>query len=142
MKIFFYVVISGILVFGCATTKEKNMDLSVTNTASDTIRIANDSLEYEIIIIEPGFNVWLATQRPRGYYSEQFLETRNRIYVTEFNQRVLQPFRFNPNLYLQQINYEPTIHYGYEVNYLLYNYFLFFERKYHQRFIASRGGNY
>ncbi len=142
MKTFLYITVIGMLVLGCASTQEKNMALSSATVASDTVRIANDSLEYEIIIIEPGFNAWLVTQRPRGYYGEQFLETRNRIYVTEYNQRVLQPFRFNPDLYIQQINYEPNIHYGYEVNYLLYNYFLFFEQRYRQRFITTRGRRY
>ncbi len=139
MKTFLYVTVIGMLILGCASTQEKNMNTSSINATSDTVRIANDSLEYEIIIIEPGFNGWLVTQRPRGFYSEQFLETRNRIYVTEYNQRVLQPQRFNPNLYLQRINYEPTIRYGYEVNYLLYNYFLFFEQRYRQNFIVTRG---
>ncbi len=115
------------------------MNVASANDLSDTLRIANDSLEYEILIIEPGFNAWLVTQRPRGYYSESFLEMRNRQYVTEYNQRVLQPIRFDPNVYIQQINYESYIHYGYEVNYLLYNYFLFFEQQYRQRFFASRG---
>lgn len=139
MKNCIYIVILGIFIYSCSTTKNRKMDVVSTDTTSDTIRIANDSLEYEIIIIEPGFNSWLVTQRPRGFYSETFLETRNRIYVTEYNQRVMQPQRFDPNLYLQQINYDPVIHYGYEVNYLLYNYFLYFEQRYRQRFIVTRG---
>ncbi|EZH75830.1 hypothetical protein ATO12_03310 [Aquimarina atlantica] len=139
MKNCIYILILGIFIYSCSTTKNRKMDVATTDIASDTIRIANDSLEYEIIIIEPGFNAWLITQRPRGFYSETFLETRNRIYVTEYNQRVMQPQRFDPNLYLQQINYDPVIHYGYEVNYLLYNYFLYFEQRYRQRFIVTRG---
>jgi len=91
------------------------------------------------MIIEPGFNTWLVSQNPRGYYSQQFLETRNRLYVVEYNQRVMQPQNFDPNLYLQQINYDQGTDYGYEVNYLLYNYFLFFEREYKQKFGVSRG---
>ncbi|MDY8135605.1 DUF6146 family protein [Aquimarina sp. 2201CG5-10] len=137
MKKILYIVALGALIYSCATTQDKK--LASTDNASDTLRIANDSLEYEIIIIEPGFNAWLVTQPPRGFYSEQFLEIRNQIYVTEYNQRVLQPQRYNPNLYLQQINYERGTHYGYEVNYLLYNYFLFFEREYKQKFPVTRG---
>ncbi|MDH7445812.1 DUF6146 family protein [Aquimarina sp. 2201CG14-23] len=138
MKNFIYILVLGLLIYGCGVTKDRNLDVASTDTL-DTLRIANDSLEYEIIIIEPGFNGWLATQNPRGYYTEQYLEIRNRQYVVEYNQRVLQPQRFNPNLYLQTINYEPNVHYGYEVNYLLYNYFLFFEQRYRQRFIVTRG---
>lgn len=94
---------------------------------SDTVRIANDSLEYEVIIIDPGFNSWLAgNAKPRGFYSESYLENRNQIYVTEWNSRVMQPQRFN-NLYEMQINYDRTIHYGYEVNYLIYNYMIYFQ---------------
>ena len=138
MKNVLYALCIGVLIIGCATTKERKIAQYFDHNKKDTIRIANDSLEYEIIIIEPGFNTWLVTQRPRGYYSERFLENRNRQYVLEYNQRVIQPQRYDPNLYVQQINYEPTTHYGYEVNYLLYHYFLFFERQYNQRFIFTR----
>jgi hypothetical protein len=103
-----------------------------TAVQRDTIRIANDSLEYEIIIMEIGFQNWLATQRPESYYSLSFLENRNRIYAQNYNQRVLNPQRYDPNLYFQQINYDPRIHYGKEVNYLLFMYFQFFEKQYRQ----------
>ena len=100
----------------------------------DTIRIANEETEYEIIIIEPGFNTWLqSTARPEGYYSQSYLETRNNILVVNWTQRVLQPQRFNPQLYELRIDYQSHIDYGYEVNYKLYNYFIFFQRKYNQR---------
>ena len=45
----------------------------------------------------------------------------------------MQPHRFNPQLYELQIDYEPNIDYGYEVNYMLYNYFIYFQIKYKQR---------
>lgn len=140
MKNIIYTFFIGICIISCATTNKKKT--TVFNSTSDTLRIANDSLEYEIMIIEPGFNSWLVTQRPRGFYTETFLENRNRIYVTEYNQRVLQPQRFDPLLYEQQINYDPTIRYGYEVNYLLYNYFIYFEQQFNQQFIATRGRRY
>ncbi|MBQ4915220.1 hypothetical protein J8L85_12270 [Maribacter sp. MMG018] len=100
----------------------------------DTIAISNEEVEYEIIIIEPGFNTWLnSIARPKGYYSQSFMENRNRLMVLEWNQRVIQPQRYDPSLYEQQINYDPNIDYGYDVNYKLYNYFIYFQRKYNQR---------
>lgn len=100
----------------------------------DTVIIENDSLEYEIIIMEIGFNTWLQSiAKPRGYYTQNYMENRNRIYVINWNQRVLEPLRFDPNLYELQINYDSNIDYGYEVNYKLYNYFIYFQRKYNQR---------
>ncbi|MGB7395184.1 MAG: DUF6146 family protein [Pricia sp.] len=100
----------------------------------DTVKIASDSTEYEIIIIEPGFNTWLMSiARPEGYYSQSYLENRNQILVINWNQRAMQPLRYGGDLYQLQINYEPNIDYGYEVNYKLYNYFIYFQRKYNQR---------
>lgn len=141
MKNIIYIVLLGGLIFGCTTTKKANPDTSEVskNSISDTIKIANDALEYEIIIIEPGFNSWLITQKPRNYYSESYLENKNRLYVSEYNTRVIQPQRYDANIYEMQINYNQSIHYGLEVNYLLYHYFLFLEQRYNQKFIFTRG---
>ena len=89
--------------------------------------------EYEIIIIEPGFNQWLATQPPRGYYEQFWLENRNIFYVTEYNNRVINTIQYDPNLYLQQIDYQRGVDYGYEVNYLLYNWFEYFQQRNNQK---------
>lgn len=129
-----------VLLFLCCTTKKNTItpipviESSIPSNVNDTIKIANHELEYEVIIIEPGFNTWLNTQAmPRGYYSENYLESRNRIWVNEWNSRVLQPLRFNRNLYEMQIDYNPSIRYGYEVNYLIYNYFIYFQLHYKEK---------
>jgi len=123
------------LFLNCGTSQKYVSDnQEISTTEQDTVRITNDELEYEIIIIEPGFNTWLITSaRPEGYYSQSYLESRNRIYVTAWNSRVLQPYKYNPNLYGMQIDYNPTIDYGYEVNYKLYNYFIYFQLTYKQQ---------
>ncbi|MEM9649301.1 MAG: DUF6146 family protein [Bacteroidota bacterium] len=129
----------SLLVVSCGSQKEavniSAEEQAVFNSEDEQqVEIKDDKTEYEIIIIEPGFYVWLQSiARPEGYYSQSFLENRNRLLVTNWNQRVLQPQVFNPNLYELQINYEPGIDYGYEVNYKLYNYFIYFQRKYNQR---------
>ncbi|WP_372757652.1 DUF6146 family protein [Mariniflexile sp.] len=137
MKTVASIIIIFFFIIGCNTTKttasHKNEELE-NEKLGDTVRISNDELEYEIIIIEPGFNSWLAsTARPEGFYSQQYMETRNYQYVIEWNQRVLQPQRYNPNLYELQIDYQPNIDYGYDVNYKLYNYFIYFQLTYNQR---------
>ncbi|SNR48188.1 hypothetical protein SAMN04488009_2096 [Maribacter sedimenticola] len=135
-------ILSCIYVFfisSCGSSKEAVSISSAEKTVfeqvkGDTITIASDKTEYEIIIIEPGFNTWLnSIAKPEGYYSQEFLENRNYLMVVEWNQRVLQPMRYNPNLYELQIDYNQNIDYGYEVNYKLYNYFIYFQRKYNQR---------
>lgn len=135
MKTMATLFLLGLILVSCNSSKSTIKRTSNSTTvAQDTVRIANDSLEYEILIIEPGFNSWLAsTAKPEGFYSQQYLENRNRIYVMEWNHRVLQPQRYNSNLYELQIDYQPNIDYGYEVNYKLYNYFIFFQLTYNQR---------
>ncbi len=139
MKTFVYLLLVLGFLIGCNTSKQissnSNNNEELNKMASnDTVKIANDELEYEIIIIEPGFNFWLASRaRPEGYYSQQFLENRNYQFVIEWNQRVLQTNRFDPNLYALQIDYQPGIDYGYDVNYKLYNYFVYFQLTYKQR---------
>ena len=134
MKYLISIVILTLFIWMCSPTKELNNSLENGTATNDTVRIANDSLEYEIIIIDPGFNSWLAGRaRPRNYYSQQFLENRNQIYVINWNQRVLNPTQYDPNLYLMQIDYNPNIDYGYEVNYQLYYYFIYFQLQYKQR---------
>ena len=139
MKNLFYVAIVFGFIVSCNTTKpiktnKTKTENSLAETENDTVTIANEELEYEIIIIEPGFNYWLASRaQQRGFYSQQFMENRNLLYVIEWNQRVLQPQRFDTNLYQLQIDYQSGIDYGYEVNYMLYNYFIYFQLTYNQR---------
>ena len=136
MKNLLYILILGLFIYSCGTGKNRSFkDSNKTTVANDTVRIANDSLEYEIIIIEPGFNLFInSIAKPEGYYSQSYLESKNKFLVQEYNARVRQPHRYNPLLYVQEINYDPRTDYGYEVNYLLYNYFVFFSREYNQPF--------
>lgn len=130
MKNWILIVLFLVFLISCSASKNGTIVAKNESNAkvSDTVRIANDDLEYEVIIIDPGFNTWLVSQaRPRGFYSESYLEGRNQIYVTEWNNRAMQPQRYNPNLYEMQINYDRSIHYGYEVNYLIYNYMIYFQ---------------
>lgn len=138
MKTLIYILLVCGFIFSCNTTKKvlpqtKN-EKTEAITQNDTVTISNDELEYQIIIIEPGFNTWLASRaKPEGFYSQQYMETRNYQYVIEWNQRVNQPQRFRTDLYEMQIDYQSGIDYGYEVNYKLYNYFIYFQLTYKQR---------
>jgi hypothetical protein len=129
MKNLIYIVLILTFIIGCSSAPKSIANTSEKTTKlSDTVRIANEELEYEVIIIDGGFNSWLnSVAQPRGFYSESFLENRNRIWVTEWNNRFLQPNRYNANLYQMQINYDYGIKYGYEVNYLIYNYLTYFQ---------------
>lgn len=131
-KLLYTLVLAGCII-GCASTASKKDIGNTADAMSDTVRIANDSLEYEILIIEPGFNQWLVTQRPRGFYEQFWLENRNVFLVNEYNNRVLNSIQYDANLYTLQIDYQRNVDYGYEVNYLLYNWFQYFQQQYNQK---------
>lgn len=132
MKTLGSILIILIILFSCSSTNTTvKTDVESSAAVNDTIRIANEELEYEIIILEVGFTNWLATQPPMGHYGLTYLENRNRRFVLEYNNRVYQDR--TRQLYEQEINYDQTIRYGLEVNFLLYNYFVFFQKKYNQK---------
>ena len=137
MRVLMVILVVSCFAFSCKANyngKPSTNEIADAEKFSDTVKIAGEETEYEIIIIEPGFNAWLLSiARPEGYYSQNFLENRNRQYVINWNLRVIQPDRFDPNLYCLQIDYDPFTDYGYEVNYKLYNYFIYFQLKYNQR---------
>ena len=129
-----------VLIALIASCKSYNNNQTINNgndsnlVENDTVSISSDETDYEIIIIEPGFNMWLiSTARPRGFHSQEWLESRNAILVQSWNQRNLQPQMFDPSLYELRIDYDTRTDYGYDVNYKLYNYFLYFQLKYNQR---------
>jgi len=134
-SLYLLALILGIILISCTTqktniTKQENQ----TSSSNDTIKIANDDLEYEVIIIDPGFSTWLNSMaHPRGFYTQSYLETKNQLYVNEWNNRFLQPQRFSRDLYEMSIDYDSNIDYGYEVNYLIYNYMIYFQNNYRQR---------
>ncbi len=130
-----YITIIFWVIIGCTAPKSviASNDKPLA-TKNDTVRIANDSLKYEVIIIDPGFNSWLQSRAyPRDYYSKSYLENKNREYVSEWNSRILQPLRYSPSLYEMSINYDYNVDYGYEVNYLIYNYMIYFQNTYKQK---------
>jgi hypothetical protein len=133
-SVFILVLLIGIIL-SCTNSKSIVSNTEKQNAIQgDTVRIANDALEYEVIIIDPGFSTWLNSRSyPRGYHSQSYMENKNRNYVSEWNRRVLQPQLYNSNLYEMTINYDSFTDYGYEVNYLIYNYMIYFQNTYKQK---------
>ena len=118
-----------LILLGCSSSnsssamkfsKEEN-DKPILN---DTVKIENDALEYEVIIIDAGFSSWFNSYaKPRSYYSQQYLEARNRDWVLGWNNKFYQ----GNKLFDMSIDYQSNIDYGYEVNYLIYNYLTYFQ---------------
>ena len=79
MKNILLIITILVFVFACNTSKKvvpaKNETLKVKT--GDTIKISGDNLEYDVVIIEPGFGTYLAINaKPKGFYNQNFLENR------------------------------------------------------------------
>lgn len=126
MKTFnYFILYISVFVLSCTSLPKD------TNIPEKTVVIANEDLQYEIIITDVGFTNYLNTMaKSKGFYSQNYLENKNRMYVTIWNSRMRKPSQFNPSIYENNIDYNPNINYGYEVNYKLFNYFEFAQQKY------------
>lgn len=134
MKTLIYLLTIGLFLASCSTTKKTITEQDVKKQ-EEAVKIVNDSLEYEIIIYDIGFENYLHTiAKPANFYSQEYYEIKNKFYVTEWNYRAQNPLRFNSRIYENVIDYDFNTNYGLDVNYKLYNYFKFVEYKYHQRF--------
>ena len=121
------------LIISCSSS-------NVIKEKEKPVIISNKSLEYEIIILDIGFTLYLNTiAKPINYYSLKFLENKNTIYVANWNMRALNPSKFNSSIYENVIEYRPQVNYGLEVNYKLFNYFQFAQQKYKIRLDGSSG---
>ena len=129
MKTIFYLFMVALFVWSCGA---KSSIVKKTSINEGVVTIANDSLEYEITIIDIKFYNYLITAKPMSYYSVNYLENKNRFYVSSWNDRVRRGYK--PNIYENVIEYEYHMHYGLEVNYKLYKYFRFVETEYGERF--------
>ena len=119
----------GVFIYACSSTAIKTKPVK-----EQPVVIANDSLEYEIIIIDIGFNLYLSsTAKPMNFHSLSYLEIKNDIFVRAWNRRARNPSQYGINIYENVIDYQSNVRYGLEVNYKLYWYFKFAEQKYKMR---------
>lgn len=93
--------------------------------------------EYEVIVFDPGFESFLATQKSKDFYSEWTLKAKNTLMVNEWNSRHLNPMKYNPNIYEVSIDYDSKIEYGLDVEYQLYMFFRFMEKEHKMSLIGD-----
>ncbi len=119
MKNFLFILL--LVVFAaCSTTK--NIQLKEVSEKAD-----EDSVSYELIVLDPGFESWyIAYSKPSWYHSQSYYENWNQQYVNAWNYHSI--WRRNSQLLEGQINYERNIDYGLEINHKLFYYFQYVER--------------
>jgi hypothetical protein len=97
------------------------------NIKADTA--AADSAEYRLIVLDPGFETWLANKPSKNFYSNDFYRMKNRFFVSEWNLRYMTAN--GSGVYDNYIDFNPDTDYGIDINYRLYYYFLYFEETNH-----------
>ncbi|RRJ90948.1 hypothetical protein EG240_06995 [Paenimyroides tangerinum] len=112
-------------ILSCASQAEKSSsDKGISKIENGKITISNPELEYEVIIFDAGFESWLQTRgKQRGYYDLAYLENKNRVWVNSWNSRS----RAGKAGYDYTIDYHSNVNYGFEVNYMLFNYLLYWQ---------------
>lgn len=117
------VILMAVLLLGCTSSGRL-----LRAPAENIIDISQNEEEYELVVLDPGFDTWFATSwslskdRSSAYYSSW-----NNQYVSEWNYKARQPHtsQFFDNV----IQYDPTTDYGIEVERKLYYYFRWVETK-------------
>ncbi|HAX96526.1 MAG TPA: hypothetical protein DCY35_08410 [Prolixibacteraceae bacterium] len=123
MKTIIIFIVSIFTICACTGIRES------TRVLIENEKIASDdTLQYELVIIDPGFETWFVTHsKPVWFHSQSWLETWNRQYVTAWNARYMNG-RGN-RCCDTYIDYQFHVDYGLDLNHKLYWYFRYVERK-------------
>lgn len=124
-----------LFIFSCGIQREGNSNRAGRVALRDTSQV-KDSLEYELIIFDPGFEYWLNSMSfQKTQYSNSYLQSMNNLYVSEWNRR----YSMGDNRIESYIDYSPLNEYDFELNYKLFMYFKFFEERYRVKLLPNMG---
>ena len=121
MKNLMLTVFCILLAMACSNKRE----LVIQEQQSD---MQEDSISYELIVLDPGFESWyLLHGTPAKYHTQNYYEGWNQRYVNAWNyqdigHRYAQVIEGN-------IDYRPDIDYGFELNHKLFYYFMYVENE-------------
>lgn len=102
-----------------------------------------DSLEYELIVLDPEFDTWYSIHgTPVHYHSQQYYESWNRQYVQAWNAHASDPQK--SSFFEPIVGWYPTEDYGFELNHKLFYYFQYVENVLNIQIIphGPRGAGY
>ena len=107
------------------TAQQKPASVEIVRDSADFA--AADSTTYEILVFDVGFENWLVTNsRPKWYYENDYYRAKNHQYTVSWNNLVRQAMYRPPFEY--EIEYDPKIDYGVEVNWKLFWYYKYLEQ--------------
>jgi hypothetical protein len=134
----FSLILLIFLFYACGVQRDTTIPAN-----DDPVEIAeqeSDSTEYEVVIFDPEFDRWFATNsRPISFYDESYLKSWNERLVQQWNS-------FSPSVGridcrpMSYLDYDSSIDYGKELNYKLFYYFRFMHER--CRIFNSRPGEW
>lgn len=120
MKQVLYVTAILLCMAACSGNK------GIVKIAPDAEAAQKDSVEYELIVFDAGFESWYTIQNsPARYRSQEYYENWNRQYVAAWNYNALHHRR--RSFFEPIIGYEEGADYGFELNHKLFYYFQYVE---------------
>lgn len=120
-KIYFYILALMAAIVACSGPKGV-----VAIEPNDEAIAEEDSLSYELVVLDPGFESWyLLNGTPSKYRSQSYYENWNYQYISAWNHNATLPRRRS---FFQPIHgYERGVDYGFELNHKLFYYFQYVE---------------
>ncbi|WP_430813910.1 DUF6146 family protein [Carboxylicivirga sp. RSCT41] len=136
MKTLIFLTLVVLTVTACTVQKQ----VADVNAPPQELSVENgDSTEYDLIVFDPRFDTFLATQPyPKEFYSNEYYKNWNYRYCVEWNIRHSNPLRYG-DFYVTQIPYELSVDYGIDFNFKLYQYFQFIDKEYGIVLIRRKG---
>ncbi|MFV0379027.1 MAG: DUF6146 family protein [Mangrovibacterium sp.] len=117
---FLLILASIVFLTACQSTK--------TLTIWDEGEAVDDSTAYELIVLDTGFESWFLTRaRPPNFYSQDYYENWNRRYTDAWNYEKIG-YSYSQVIH-GNIDYDPTVDYGLEINHKLFYYFIYVENE-------------
>ncbi|PTN08352.1 DUF6146 family protein [Mangrovibacterium marinum] len=110
-----------LIIFACSNKREMVIEARQGENMEDTVT-------YELVVLDPGFDSWyLLHDSPSKYHSQSYYEGWNQRYVDAWN------YQHIGHRYAQviegNIDYQPGIDYGFELNHKLFYYFMYVENE-------------
>jgi len=113
----------SILLYSCVSANRMQ-----TMPDKNLIDIKQNEDQYEVVVLDPGFDSWFATTwSPAKDHNVEYYAQWNQRYVNAWNYKATQPL--TAPLFENIIQYDPTIDYGIEVERKLYYYFRWVDTK-------------
>lgn len=116
-------VLGAVLLSGCTSASY------VPTKVGENIVLQDEEEEYELIILDNGFQSWFMTYaKPVSFYSPSYYAAKNQRYVIAWNDLFYQYGGRGP--FQNRIDYDFNTDYGLKLNYQLFWYFKYIESLY------------